>query len=555
METNENRTSRRSARFGLRLRIALLTGGSCALVALFLVVAFVRQVNGLMEEELRKRGQVVTQQLASNLAFETFSGDRVGLQAAVASSLRDVPDLTYAVIRDGSGRILAFAAAADLQVTADTLPAVTVAADGAGERRGEVAGLDTLSFASTVIFEEKRQQETDLLDPLFAGGAIGEEPPEQRTIGTVQTGFRIDGLQTRMAAVTRNAAVLGLVVLLGCMLAALLVTRLLTVPIERLAFVASSIAEGDLSQKLELDSGSDEISGLARSFDTMAARLRTLIADLREASSEVEREAATILTTATQQSTMASQQATAINETSTTASEIAQTSQAATEHADGVIAIAQRSEDLTQDGQRAVEETVLGMEKLGEQVKAIAHSITELSERTLQIGDIIATVKDLAEQSNLLALNASIEAAKAGEHGRGFAVVAMEMRSLAEQSKLAAQQVRGILGEVQRSTRDAVIATEEGSKRAQAGVALAQTAGRTIDGLGEVIRESSVAARQIAANTRQQTIGVEQIVGAINDLSAAMSDSVAGTRQIEQVAANLSTLAARLSSLVNRYQV
>jgi methyl-accepting chemotaxis protein len=162
-------------------------------------------------------------------------------------------------------------------------------------------------------------------------------------------------------------------------------------------------------------------------------------------------------------------------------------------------------------------------------------------------------VKDVAEQSNLLALNASIEAAKAGEHGRGFAVVAMEMRNLAEQSKLAAGQVRAILSEVQKGTRAAVEATEEGNRRAKAAIALAESAGKAIQGLTDASRESSLAARQIANNTRQQTLGVEQIVTAITDQSRAMSEAVAGTRQIEQVAGNLSGLSRRLDELVSGY--
>jgi methyl-accepting chemotaxis protein len=287
----------------------------------------------------------------------------------------------------------------------------------------------------------------------------------------------------------------------------------------------------------------------------MAQSLQAVLGDLRGAATEVQREASAILATATQQAQMASGHASAISETSTTVTEIAETSRQATAHADTVVGIARKSEDLSKEGEHAVQETLAAMSNLGDQVKAIALSITELSERTLQIGDIMGSVKDLAEQSNLLALNASIEAAKAGEHGKGFAVVALEMRNLAEQSKLAAGQVKAILGEVQKGTRQAVAATEEGSKRALATMTLAQGSGRSIQGLTEVLKESSLAGRQIAGNTRQQTIGVEQIVSAISQLSTSMNESLAGTRSIERVATSLTTLSHRLSELTNRYDV
>ena len=135
----------------------------------------------------------------------------------------------------------------------------------------------------------------------------------------------------------------------------------------------------------------------------------------------------------------------------------------------------------------------------------------------------------------------------------GFAVVALEMRNLAEQSKLAAGQVKAILSEVQKGTRQAVSATEEGSKRALSTISLAEGAGRSIQGLTEVLKESSLAARQIAGNTRQQTIGVEQIVSAMNQLSNSMNESLVGTRSIEKVASSLTLLSKRLSELTSRY--
>src|SRR5699024_5611962 len=128
----------------------------------------------------------------------------------------------------------------------------------------------------------------------------------------------------------------------------------------------------------------------------------------------------------------------------------------------------------------AVQENVESMEEIRSEVDSIASKILNLSEQTKQIGEIIESVNEIAEQSKLLALNAAIEAARAGDHGRGFSVVAAEMRSLAEQSKDSTKQVRRILGEIQKATNSAVIAIEEGSKRAERGVQKAIEAGNTI---------------------------------------------------------------------------
>ncbi|ABS26601.1 methyl-accepting chemotaxis protein [Anaeromyxobacter sp. Fw109-5] len=349
---------------------------------------------------------------------------------------------------------------------------------------------------------------------------------------------------------------LGAAFLIGAVAAgvAYLVARRLTQPLERLRDAAVAIAAGDLTRHIDVDATA-ETADLAASFGAMIEGLQATIGELRGAALTLDGRSGDILGSVTRQAAMAAQQAAAINETSTTASEIAQTSKQATQHADSVIEMTRRSDDLSQEGLQTVEEAVRSSASLGEQVNAIAATMTGLSERTLQIGEIIASVKDLAEQSNLLALNASIEASKAGEHGRGFAVVAMEMRNLAEQSRQAAVQIRGILQEIQRSARDAAAATDEGAKRAAAAMGLARSAGEAIEGLAMVIRESAVAARQIANNTRQQTIGVDQMVAAISELSQAINESAEGTRSIEKGTAALSEISRQLSAAVQRYRV
>lgn len=547
------------SRLGLRWKVLGLNGGSMVVLTVLLVGTSTLQTRRVIEGEVRERARAVTLALAKNFAFAAFSRDSVGLQAAASGAVRDTPGVAYVIFRGTGGQVLSQARLPELQNAERDIPA----ADGAGaaplvEREIGVGGMPVLNLVAGMALGD--QVEADPVgallgataEPARAGGAGTEE--RRRTVGSVQVGIRLDLVEGQIRRLTGSSLLVGALVVAASLALAFVMARMLAVPLERLASAAKGVAGGDLRQEVDL-AGGGEIADLSSAFQAMGESLRQTLADLRRAAAEVETEADSILASVTRQSAVASQQATAINETSTTVNEIAQTSRQATDHADKVIHISQKSEELSQEGQRAVQEATSGMEKLAEQVKAIAVSITDLSERTLQIGDIISTVKDLAEQSNLLALNASIEAAKAGEHGRGFAVVAMEMRNLAEQSKQAAGQVRAILGEVQKGTRAAVGVTEEGSRRAHEAIGLARGAGSAIEGLAQVIGDSALGARQIAANTRQQTVGVDQIVKAISELSSAMADSAAGSKLIENATSNLTTLSKRLSESVARYRV
>ena len=516
------------ARLGLRWKIVCLIGGSMALLAALMVMLFAQQARAIVVGELRERANAMAQGLAKSLSFATSAGDSIALQLAADGTVRDMPDVAYVFFHEANGPVLAHARAAALRER-DPASLPRPAGDGR-ERTVDVAGWTVLDVAAPILAGE--------------GG---------NTLGTVQVGVRIDRLTGQIGAVVARAALLAAAVLAGCVVAGYFLARMLSVPLERLTAAAAGVAGGDLRQEVRTP-GADEIADLGKSFQTMAESLRGMLRELTGVASRVDGEGREILGSAAKQSAMASQQAAAINETSTTVAEIAQTAKLATEQADKVIAVAQRSEELSVDGRKVVEDAVAAILSLGEQVRAIAKAMNDLTRRTQQIGDIVATVKELAEQSNLLALNAAIEASRAGEHGRGFSVVAMEMGKLAEQSRAAAGQVRSMLADVEKGTREAAGATDEGSKRAEAAVQLAQGAGRNIEGLAEVIRESSQAARQIAVNTRQQTAGVEQIVAAVEQLSTAMADSVEGTRLIERGASNLNTLSQQLLDTVKRYR-
>jgi methyl-accepting chemotaxis protein len=183
-------------------------------------------------------------------------------------------------------------------------------------------------------------------------------------------------------------------------------------------------------------------------------------------------------------------------------------------------------------------------------MEAIAERILALSEQGQAIGEIIASVNDLAEQSNLLAVNAAIEAARAGEAGKGFAVVAAEVKALAEQSKQATAQVRGILNEIQRATQAAVMAAEQGVKASEAGVGTAAKVGDAIRLLTESVTESAQAAQQILVSAQQQAAGMDQIALAMQNIQQASTQNMASTRQVERAAQDLNELAGRLKALV-----
>jgi methyl-accepting chemotaxis protein len=183
-------------------------------------------------------------------------------------------------------------------------------------------------------------------------------------------------------------------------------------------------------------------------------------------------------------------------------------------------------------------------------MEALAERILTFSEQAEAIAEINATVGELAEQSNLLAVNAGIEAAKAGEAGKGFAVVAAEVKGLAERCKEATTQVRRIVVELQKSAQTTVMAAEQGVKAAESGATTAQRSGNAIGALASSVTEASQAAQQIMAAAEQQEAGMDQIAAAIQNIEQSSAQTVAAMQQVERATKDLNELAQRLSDTV-----
>lgn len=290
------------------------------------------------------------------------------------------------------------------------------------------------------------------------------------------------------------------------------------------------------------------VAGLAAAAGLLMAR--RISTPLLEGVNVLASSASEISATVSQIASTARQTASAVSETSTTVSEVRQTAEVASSKAMAVSDSAKRAEEASEQGKSATARNLEGMDRIENQMGAITASIMQLSEQSQTIGDIITTVSDLAEQSNLLAVNAAIEAAKAGDQGKGFAVVAQEIRSLAEQSKEATSRVRTILGDIQRGTSTAVLTTEQGGKAVMEGKDQAESAGKALALLAEAVEGAATAATQIAASSQQQAVGMEQVTSAMESIKQASGQSQESTKQLAGAAHDLQELGEKLRALV-----
>lgn len=373
-----------------------------------------------------------------------------------------------------------------------------------------------------------------------------------------------------------------------------LLTRSITRPLHELTRAAEGISRGDLSHRPVVGERGDEVgilaaafarmsdylqdmSGVAQSlathdltvtctplsprdslgnaFSAMIANQRAMGRELREAALLIGSSATQIAALSAQLAAGSAETAAAVNETSTTVEEIKMTAQLVNQKSLFVAESAQSTSQMSVAGRRSVEETMAGMDKIRRQMDFVAESIVKLSEQSMAIGEIIATVGDLASQSNLLAVNASIEAAKAGEQGKGFAVVATEVRSLAEQSKAATEQVRRILNDIQKAISAAVMATEQGGKSVEAGVRQTGETADAIQAMEEGAADTVQAASQIKASTNEQVAGLNQVAQAMDNIRSASDQIVLSTRQAEESTAALNEMGKKLKGLVERFKV
>lgn len=363
----------------------------------------------------------------------------------------------------------------------------------------------------------------------------------------------------------------------------------LTEPVDRIREYTAKLMQGDISAILETREGEDEISCLTREFAALGTFLNDIalaakrIADgdltailnprsekdvfmdafnqmieniavvtiqFQESMSIMGTAASEILDAVNDSAESASQTAVAATETSTIVEEVRQTAHVCSEKAQQVSESAQTTAKISAMGRKAMEDIIEGMSRIREQVDLIAESMLALGEKSQSISGIIATVDDLSRQSHLLAVNAQIEASRAGEFGKGFRVVAQEVKNMAEQSKHATAKVRNLIQEIQQATHAATKATELGGKTVEAALAQSRQAGESIVALAGNVVQSAEVASQIAVSTQEQLTGVDHVAWAMESINKACSEHRTAINRVEVATHRLDEIGTKLKDIV-----
>jgi methyl-accepting chemotaxis protein len=353
-------------------------------------------------------------------------------------------------------------------------------------------------------------------------------------------------------------------VLLGGLLVSLLlaggiayaVTRSVVHPIRMVNAALQDIAEGegDLTRRLKVD-GQDEVGRLCQGFNRFVDKLHhsmervaSTTASLAAAAEELSSNAVQLSKGGQEQAQQAMQASAAVEEMSATVTEMAKNAQ-------NVATTAQEASQAAGQGHEVVAGSIAGITRLAETVRASAERIHSLGQRSDQIGEIVRVIEDIADQTNLLALNAAIEAARAGEQGRGFAVVADEVRKLAERTTKATREIGDTIRTIQADTTTAVNSMETGTHEAQEGMTLANKAGERLTEIVGWVKTVTDMIQQMAAAIEEQSTASEQIAGNIEAVAAVSKRSEGGLTQVSQATAELARMAGDLQTVVGGFKL
>jgi methyl-accepting chemotaxis protein len=318
--------------------------------------------------------------------------------------------------------------------------------------------------------------------------------------------------------------------------------------------LVKEMAGGNLAKKIDIYSN-DEIADMASELDKMSKKLKRIMAEIKSTADNVASASNQLSASSEQMSRGVSEQSGRASQIATSSSEMSQTVIDIAKNASNIASAAGDASKTAQDGGNVVNKSVQEVKAIADTVSETAIMVSSLGERSKQIGEIVSVINDIADQTNLLALNAAIEAARAGEQGRGFAVVADEVRKLAERTAKATSEIGGMIKGIQDEVEKAVTSMNDGTERVNVGVELSTQAGNALHGIVKSVNNLHTMVQQIASATEEMSTVSEQISGDIETIASVSKETSAGSEQIAHASSDLAMLASNLQGIVGQFKV
>ncbi|XXF75076.1 methyl-accepting chemotaxis protein [Myxococcaceae bacterium GXIMD 01537] len=315
----------------------------------------------------------------------------------------------------------------------------------------------------------------------------------------------------------------------------------------------SLVREGDLS-RWNTSTEDPQLGPLLEGFGKVIETLRTFVREINEAALRLSSSANQVLAASTQHETSSTEQAAAIHETTATMEELKHASAQIAENAGSVARVAEETLGAARAGRGAISEFIQAMQQIRSDGVAVADSITKLSKRVERIGTVVEVIDEIADRSDLLALNAALEGSRAGEAGKGFSIVAAEMRRLAENVLDSTKEIKNLITEIREATAAAGSAADASKSATEAGEKLGAVAAQAVEGILSGVQETSDAARVINLATQQQRTATEQVVASMAEIEDVTRQTTQASKQATGAAAELSQLAGRLAELIKRFK-
>jgi methyl-accepting chemotaxis protein len=348
--------------------------------------------------------------------------------------------------------------------------------------------------------------------------------------------------------------VLGIAVLGIAVALTLTIGRSIATPIARTVSAAEMLAAGKLDIDIEVDR-KDEFGDQAAALKSMVEKWRDIVGSIKLASDNVASASVQLSASAEQMQRGSVQQAERSHQVAAASEEMSQTVVDIAQSASGIASTATNAATTAKEGGRIVEEAVREVKEIAKTVEESSGHITSLADLSQRIGEIIGIINEIADQTNLLALNAAIEAARAGEHGRGFAVVADEVRKLAERTTGATSEVSGIIREIQGKVTSAVSSIEQVSTKVDKGVDLSTKAGSELTTIVSSVEDLQLMVQQIASAIEEMSATSDQISKDIESISGISNETSLSSGEVAKASAELSRLGTDLQGIANQFEV